>query len=540
MAPPGVGSKSIIHNTRERVLSGDHNREQAVHDQMLAEFFRNMFDAEYELDVKGGVEAFGIGDESLPRATIIAGIRPRPEVGTINLFIEPGMICIVDDPLPNADESRQAFVVDPGVQTNGLLTLTAGSGGSIRIDVIECQRIELVIETDSRDIFDPSSGTFMPTLINKVKTGRLAYRIRTGTPGLGFPGIAAGWLPLAVCSVPAGATTWNDVTLWDVRPLAHERVLQPFNARSNLNHVHRHNVATDITTAPAEVRVRGVVDMAYRTYRAGGQLIHPGTTNQWLNIADTTLWASGLASANGQWNLYLVFPFGLPRWVQYCPFSAGIREPRGLRGIPVISRWTAQYDGRPRTAIAQTPAWTGLLDTPSQNAIVALAGLQTNAGIPAGVVGDGHVIHFVNDPGTDILSTSNSGNDWTQFTFIDGSGHPGSARAVWVEFSVRFNFTVLGRIDITANTFLVSGPDAVFANIARAASAIGHYMVMYTDNAPSASVLRVVQRIPLPIEEPTYPGNRTIFVRWEHKFSGSAAWTLDNRFARVIGWELGP
>lgn len=541
MAPPGVGSKKIIHNTRERVLSGDHNREQNVHDQMLAEILRCLTDPSYELDVAGGVEVNGTGSETLPRATIISGIRPRPEVGTINCFVEPGAICILDNPTPNADESKLAYVVDPGVQTAGALTLTPGSGGAIRIDVVECQRVETVIETDSRDIFDPSSGLFTPTLVNKVTTGRLVYRIRLGTPGLGFPGIAAGWLPLAVCSVPAAAVTWNDVTLWDVRPLYHERVLPPTHARSTLNRVDRHNVASDIVTAPAEVRVRGVVDISFGGYRAGGQLIHPGTTNEWIDVADTTLWAAGMTSANALWSLYLVFPFGLPRWVQYCPFTAGIREPRGQRGIPVISRWTAGFDGRPTTNLAQTQAWTGLLDPPTQNAICALAGLQDGSGIPAGIIGDGQVIHFVDNPGLATVETSSSGNDYSQFTFSDNVIQPGNARAVWIEFSVTFNFTVAGRVDIFEPSLTMGGPNNAYTNTVVVASESGPIsMTLFTDTTGTPGPYRMIRRIPLPANA-GYTGPRGFQVRWSHKFTaGSATWTLSARTIKPIGWELGP
>lgn len=551
MAPSGNGGKRFFFNTRERALSGDQNRVQNVHDQMLAEILRGLFDASSELDQKAGsVEVFSTGSETPPSATIIAGIRPRPEVGTANLFIEPGSLVIVDKPSPTTDESRLAFVVDPGVQTVGALTLPPGTGGVIRIDVIECQRVETVLETDSRDCFNPATGLFTPVMVDKVTTARLNYRIRQGTPGLGFPGVAAGWLPLAVCSVPSGATTWDDVTLWDVRPLASDRINGPFNTYPSLNYVHRHNVATDLETVVGETRVRGVVDVTYGVYRAGGRLIHPGTTNQYLNIADTNLWASGFTNPNKIWNLYLLYPFGLPRWVQYCPASAGIREPRGQRGIPVVSRWVAQYDGRPNSNIAQTPAWTGLLDSASQNAILVLSGVQDSNGVPAGVVGDGTTLHIVDNPanpidtlasttgGWRVIASSSSGNDWSQFSFVDNTTHAPTARAIWVEFLIRLNITTLGRIDFTENSITVGGPNNAYTNVARACSEIGPYQTTYTDTT-GLFTFRLVQRVPLPIYE-SFPAARNFQIRWTHNIGGSATWTVQNREARVLGWDLGP
>jgi len=538
MAPPGVGSKKIIHNTRERVLSGDHNREQAVHDQMLAEILRCLTDPSYELDVAGGVETNGTGSESLPRATIISGIRVRPEVGTINCFVEPGAICILDNPRPNADESKLAYVVDPGVQTAGVLTLTPGSGGSIRIDVVECQRVETIIETDSRDIFDPGTGLFSPTLVNKVTTGRLVYRIRLGTPGLGFPGIAAGWLPLAVCSVPAAAITWDSVTLWDVRPLYHERVVQPCNARNALNTVQRHNVWTDVTTVPGEIRVIGVVDVSFGVYKAGGQLIHPGTTDQWINATDATLAAAALAGANATWHIYLVFPFGLPRWVQYSPASASIREPRGQRGIPVIARWAARYDGLPLTNIAQTPAWTGLQDPASQNAVVAIAGLQDPFAVPAGIISDGRVVQLSEDVTLEINSSASSGSTSSTWTLSDNTTHPGNARAVYVQLRVTLNVTAgtPGTIEYSRSV-LVGGPNNVATNFVNIANTGESTEYMYVDLI-GTRVLSLTVRVPLAIEQ-TYLAIRQFKLLWVHVISGTT-YTISTRTAVIKGWELGP
>lgn len=538
MAPSGNGGKRFVFNTRERALSGDQNRAQDVHDQMIAEILRGLFDASSELDQKAGsVEVFSTGSETPPSATIIAGIRPRPEVGTTNLFVEGGSLVIVDKPAPTTDESKLAFVVDPGVQTAGVLTLTPGSGGSIRIDVIECQRIEPILESDNRDIFNPSTGLFTPAMVDKVVAARLNYRIRTGTIGGGFPGVVAGWIPLAVCSVPSGATTWDDVTLWDVRPLASERVNQPFNAYNSLEHYVRGSIASDVTTAPAEVRVRGVADCSFNGYRAGGQLIHPGTTNQYINVADSTLWASSLSLVDAPWYLYAVFPFGLPRWVQYSPATAGIREPRGIRGIPVVSRWAARYDGRPRTNLALTPAWTGLLDSASQNAVVLCAGLQGSLGGPHGIVSDGVVTQFVNNPGAALTPTSISGNDWSQWTFTENVTHPGNAKAIYVEFRFLLNITTPGRIDYQ-NIVKVGNPYNAFNDVVRCASSTGLQIFSYTDTG-GAFPIKFVQRIPLAIDQ-TYVSPRAFLVRWEHAFNGSAAWTYTTRSAVVIGWELGP
>ena len=243
-----------------------------------------------------------------------------------------------------------------------------------------------------------------------------------------------------------------------------------------------------------------------------------------------------MALSDAPWSLFLVFPFGLPRWVQYCPSSAGIREPRGQRGIPVVASWQVTFDGLPRFVNAQTPAWTGLQDPASQNAVCILSGMQTTGSALAGVTVDGCVTHFDSAVGVAVAATSSSGNDWSQFSLSDGGTHPGNAKAVWVEFSVQFNLTVLGRIETFQPTITMGGPDNAYTNLIRVASGTGPALSIYSDTTGVISPYRMIQRIPLGTAQ-TYAGQRLYQVRWTHNFTGSATWTITSRTAKVIGWE---
>jgi hypothetical protein len=535
MAPPGVGATQVFYNTRERLVSTDHNREQAKEAQTLAEVLRFLFDARSDLDVPaGGVEVMGTGLESSLRGTVINGLRVRPEIGGVSLFIEPGVALLVDNSAPGVDDSKMAFVTDPGQQVGGVLTLTPGSGGT-RIDVIECQRILSTLESDNRDVFNTATGLFSPALVDKIKAGRLAYRIRTGTAGAGFPGLAAGWMPLAVASVPSAASTWNDVTMWDVRPLASDRIAGPFGSYHSLPDVRRHLLYTDVITDPARADLRGKVDVSFDAYRAGGRIVSDADDS--IDIRSTDYHSPGFAFGPNQlWYLYLLFPFSLPRWVRYSHYSTGSRVPRGLRGIPVLSAVGPRFNGRPAGSLIQSPSWTGLLDTPSNDAIVAVAGRSDNSGtpVPLGVNGDGRVIQLINPNALENAASSVSGTTSATWLLVDGSTHPGNARAVYIKFKGSFaapgalRFSVQGLIE-------VSGPDNDTAAMTRVALDGTRHFIEYASSG--TLIASFSARVPL-APDFTMSTARQFALRWTFSTNGSV--TPSDLTAEVVGWELGP
>src|SRR5688572_19836722 len=132
----GSGGRRMTINTRERAVSNDHNRGWAFNSAAIAELYRHVFDVRSSENNSGGTELLGSAVTTPLRGVILSGLRARPEIGTVNLFIEPGAALIVDPTGDDSDDCVLKYVVSDGVQTAGELTLTAGGGGT-RIDVIE-------------------------------------------------------------------------------------------------------------------------------------------------------------------------------------------------------------------------------------------------------------------------------------------------------------------------------------------------------------------------------------------------------------------
>lgn len=377
--PTNSGTRRVLHNTRERILSSDHNREQAFAAAMIADAYRYLFDADASEDEAAGTATLGVALGNPLRAVIFNGLRVRPEIGTFNLFVDAGAGLFVDPGSPaSPDDSPAQVIRSAGQQVAGALAIGAAAG-STRIDVVECSTAQVVIETDNRDVFNQSTGAFQPQLVNKVAEAQLTFRVRQGTPGGGFPGTAAGWLPLAVASVPSGAVSNDGVTFWDVRPLLNDFVRATHQVRAAFPTARRrHTYATD--DGAGNWNVKGVVELELAGRRVGGNLCPTASGATALRVdAGGGLQEPGFSVvSNLPWYLYLAFPFGLPRWAKYSPSSSGARTPLSPRGIPVFTQKVpAGLSGLAGSAIS-LPTATGLGGSTS-NAIVAVAGMFEGA-----------------------------------------------------------------------------------------------------------------------------------------------------------------
>lgn len=549
----GSGAKLLVYNTRERLVSTDHNREQAFGAQALAEALRWILDPRQEQDLAGaGVETMGTGGEAFLRGTVIAGLRFRPDVGTTHSFVEPGAALLVDNNAPGSDDSVSSFVSDAGAQTIGQLELTPGAG-STRIDVVECQRVTSVAETDSRDVFNPATGLFSPVSLTKVQGGVLAYRIRTGTPGSGFPGTAAGWMPLAVCSVPAAAGTWNDVVVWDVRPLAADRTAGPFATSRTVPWNKRSLAYCDALSVANHPHIYAEVDLDFGGYRAGG-VIKTDSSTGWIDPTTAALQAPGFAfgTVGAPWYCYLVFPFGLPRWVRYTDSSAGMRVPGFQRGIPVISSNPCAFNGAPLAPGVATPTATGLLDSAGTSAIVAFAGRAPYAGgrPPVGMHSDGNLWTFVNPDLSGgiapVQPTSTTTNVLTWAINSVGNAFlvPGNARALVLRVYAPFVFPVLAAGAVIDHEvfgdFTISDGAGNTSSISPTWGA--EYVVEKFANPTGGNITPAISRyftLRIPLQPWTWTAQTAVaywVLTWIHA-TGVAA---TGATISLIGWELGP
>ena len=413
------GGKRVVINTRERVNSGDHNRLQDMASQARGAFAARLYDDRYVSARPGFTVSDTTGGDTPMRADVYGGLFVQVDDPT-DLFVTAGVVGAVDpDASPGLDDDPYKIIDDPGVSLGGVLTFLANGAGSPRIDLVVADIVDQVLETDTRDVFDPSTGLFTPQLLNKVRAKRLSYSIIRGTAGAGMPAFT-NTIVLAVASVPPGAGGWDDVTFWDVRPLVEERVPMPRNLDATAavyntipTYEHRWEMLASET-------IVGEIWTSYGGYIAGGLLKKStptavmGTGDVDLNMGSgenstTNLGYQGPAEVpagtdGGAAPLFALFPSGLPRWARYsenpvASHGANVRKPYGPRGILVAGRNgltdKAKINSYGYCTGVALPTSTGLTGT-SDGVCLAVLYCVTNTGVASlmSCWGRGKRIHF--------------------------------------------------------------------------------------------------------------------------------------------------
>lgn len=535
------GNRRLVINTRERAISDDIRRLQAFAAADRSAWDRRMLDDLYVFDVNAGFGYPTTAITSPLTADIIGGLMVQPVIGSSNLIVFPGVMgTYYPDAVPSDDDDPYKVIADPGVQTLGVLTISANAGPGIRIDVIECQPVDVVEEQDNRDIFDPATGLFTPALVDKVVSGRLTYRVREGAAGGGFPGTALGWLPLVVASVPSGGgASVDDVTFWDVRPLVPDRWEPPIRGGTLLTHRTRMNILGDAVIAPGEIRVKGNVEGNYGPYKAGGTLAKGTPTTPmgsgdvaYVNAMNPENWEPGLAPvANNPAYLWALYPFGLHRWVRYTEndFAGYGRIPGGMRGITTFSTTgpTGFGGGNPALAIA-LPASTGL-GSSTQQAFLLAATYADSINVPHGFLCDGLMTHL---KGTGITwATAALSGTAATYIFVGNASHPGNARSILVKFNALFtaaagttdDFYRIVQVHDASGAVIVATPHQSSVNVTMAAGGA------FLDTA--------VVEIPIPTNWPSAAlANLKVIV----DYATPAAFTLASADANILGWRLLP
>lgn len=438
----GSGHKKLIANTREKAISDDFNRAQAFVAALRSEWLR-LWTFRKSADETGGTV---ISDPIIPTAPITGapqsdvfeGLTVLPQVGTTSVHVLGGIVGMVDpDVVVNLDDSPYKLVFDPGIDTNGALTVGVNASGLIRIDVVECRRRELVTEDDNRDVFNNTTSVFTPTLVDKVSEGRLIFRARQGTPGAGFPGVADGWLPLAVASVPDGSTNTDDVTFWDVRPLVSDRTFPPGTYEGGFPrpvHVDQHEMYVESeSTSGAQLKLQGFVraDFGFTSQRVGGFLKKgtPGGDAGNVDLLDTENHEPGFAVLDEEiYYVWLLFPEGLPRWVRYnrLPLS-GARFPSHTKGFVVLSKKAPNVTSQLPSSAITPPTITGLTNATSLAVCIA-AGVGSSSNAPGRLLAEDGWIYP--QPRTPAVVPTTVSSSIERYTLTSGTHFPPHARMV--------------------------------------------------------------------------------------------------------------
>lgn len=540
------GWKNVRINTQERAVSVDINRLQKFAGADHAELLRYWFDVQGNDDLDGGAVVSEFSALGTPlRGEIVNGLMVRPQsgVGVLDLFVDPGVLLAIQPDSPaDPDNSNYKFCHEPGISTLGALLMTVGAVAT-RIDVIEVQLADEIAETDNRDIFNTATGLFSATSVTKATRARAAsvalstVRVRAGAPGGGFPGTAAGWLPICVVKVPLTATKNDDMTFWDVRPLLNDRVRSPFNLTQNRPRVLQQR--TYATQAFGTRLVTGIVDAESIDGRRLGGRLRSGNTQatpdaDFVAASDAGNQAAGFAPVVGRcWYLYLATPFGLPRWSRYT--AAAPRLPRAPRGFPIVSEIGPFEDGSPSAALA-LPTNSGLGSSTS-NAVCVGAGWVSAGPALQGYhsLNDEHYLDQLGGGITgspiEVGTTSNTNaagfQTWT-IDLVANTHYPGSAKEILVEF----------RNDLT---IAAGGSNMIHEIQIKENGATGNILHDWRISEGQANLAvnpyRTIFRMWVPVST-LYPtlgaGPVEIVIVSGNGFISAGA----NGFARVLGWKL--
>jgi hypothetical protein len=520
------GRKTEIYNPRERALSSDLNRMQAFQGMDLSSILAYLLDYQGDFSNSNGAGSVGAASTSPMRAAILNGLLVRPQMASANTLVDPGVAIVVDpDSTPSPDDSPYKLVNDPGVQTGSSLAMPTNSSGGTQIYVVECQRIDTVLEADNRDIYNPASQLFSPALVNKVAASRFGYRIRVGAIASGVTTVA-GWVPLLVALVPNGAATWNAVPyMWDVRPLAADRaeVAGKFTRdRSRVDH-HYRMVATPGLQGWAE------------TVGPGGRILGGTMTTDAVSIAtsldftSSELQPAGYAvTANRPYYLWLAEPFGLPRWCRYTSVASGSRQPGPLRGRPVPTH------NQNTIAIPLPTAFGFPAGSAAGTAACVFGGMVNSAGAPIlRGVSDGKTFNQESDEGssgTSALVPTSSTSASTVYDLAGGTHYPANAKAILLHLTTTYS--------TNATSAALCGYNVTFDD------GSGNVIGIAADGVVTSIVGQAYftnQVVKIPIATP-YPAvaNSAVKITVNHGggFAGYVVAPNGGNGSQVIGWDL--
>lgn len=473
------GRKQLRENTRERVVSTDFNRAQAFGYGYSNEFLREQVlvptDADYYAGVTfpvvgppiGGVApaSFAI-DQVTPQApeygTVLNGLMVVVPVGATSILVSPGSILVIDpegqagssDPTPlNPDDGPgpNRTVYSAGINAIGVLPWTPYAGAGNRIDVVECQRTNVVTEVDNRDIFNPATGLFTPQAVTKVTSGELTFRIRLGVAANTVPAAAQGWFPLAVISTPTGVVNLDSCYIWDVRDLASDMATPNVRRTTLLGKPEVQNLYADDATAPAELRLSGESTATWGHYRFGGKLYDPRTNLNYRDLESGTFAKEPgyVAPPSGLYYVYALFPDPYRRWVGYTSTAiAGYagRIPGGFRGILTVSNIApATIYNTPFLPIAPPTGW-GITSLTTTGQLIAVGKTDAATNLERFIASD-RKTWATQAPTVTTAGVLTALPSVYSFAFLAGVNFPTNARTIRILVTA----TVTG---MGANTFM--------------------------------------------------------------------------------------
>jgi hypothetical protein len=360
-----MNGKTVIINDKERAVSDDINKAQAYLNEQRQAALRGLLSHQMDDAFVGGECGLvaSAGAAYLP-AEVFAGLMVQCDAPGY-VTVTPGVLGAYVPGLAGADDSPYCVVSDPGMTDITQLLFVVNAGAGPRIDVIECRVVADTTVTSLRDIGDPVTRLYTPTVVPKYAAMKLEYRVRNGVAGGACPAADPDWLPLAVAVVLVGALGYSTCDFYDVRPLVSDRVAYQQRGLS-VSAVallrDRHVGATAV--AGASIGVVGYAWSEFEGYVAGGNIwrnsaiavtaarfgfsmAYDSGEATFLPISAETEALAWAPAAYEVVQVAAVFPglndaaHPLPRWKRYS--QTGPRVPTGPNGILLLHTTNVTY-----------------------------------------------------------------------------------------------------------------------------------------------------------------------------------------------------
>lgn len=192
--------RRIVFNTRERLTSTDFNDMTALQHRALIESLAAVS--------HGETAQFGV----------IRGLQVNVVPATLTVTVSPG-IALRSGTAPTSYDSDIEWIELPEAEVIDLSSYVHGVNP--RWVVIEIADADVVELNTSRDVFQPATGTFASSAVDKVRGSEPVISVTAGTAAATpyFPAGTAGRIPLAYVYIPALAASLSSTGTILCRPI---------------------------------------------------------------------------------------------------------------------------------------------------------------------------------------------------------------------------------------------------------------------------------------------------------------------------------
>jgi len=231
---------NIVINVRERPLSTDLNNLQSMIDRTLMDLMK----------YGQASRVAGVPLETV-RSCVPGGLIVSPNGN--NVDVSAGVLLLESStllPVPGALDSSYRIGINRAVTT---VTMPSPVGTTFYL--IEASISEVTTVTSSRDVLDPVTGNFVPTMVPKQIEYQIVFQTLAGAGGQAPAPTGGDWQPIAIVRRPGGGGAVVASDIIDVRPLSdagRERPVAPTRLRDS--------VVTDTASASNTANIASAYD----------------------------------------------------------------------------------------------------------------------------------------------------------------------------------------------------------------------------------------------------------------------------------------